>query len=169
MAEYTYILKVVMAGRTRCGKSSLMARYCDGTFREDVSSTIGSGTIYLGVDFKIKLVTAHGQNHKLQIWDTSGVERFQSITASYYRGASTIILVFALNDRESFQLLDGYYRLAQMHNPDAKFAVIGNKSDAANRVVPPSHYRRFRSMKLETLQRHEVCSISRQAPRTVQG
>lgn len=39
---------------------------------------------------------------RLQIWDTAGQERFKNITSTYYRGAMGIILVYAVNNLESF-------------------------------------------------------------------
>ena len=38
----------------------------------------------------------------MQIWDTAGAERFKTITQTYYKGAMGIILVYAVNDRETF-------------------------------------------------------------------
>jgi GTPase SAR1 family protein len=54
----------------------------------------------IGIDFKIKRITLNANNEGnntnndviLQIWDTAGQERFRTITASYYRDASGIIL-----------------------------------------------------------------------------
>ena len=39
---------------------------------------------------------------KLQIWDTSGQERFRTITSSYYRGAHGIFVCFDLGCQTSF-------------------------------------------------------------------
>ena len=39
-------------------------------------------------------------------WDTAGQERFRNITASYYRGAAGIMIVFDLTDLESFNNLN---------------------------------------------------------------
>ena len=40
-----------------------------------------------GIDFKIRYADIDGKKIKLQMWDTSGHERFRTITTSYYRGA----------------------------------------------------------------------------------
>ena len=39
---------------------------------------------------------------KLQIWDTAGQERFKTITQTYYKGAMGIVLVYSVDDRNSF-------------------------------------------------------------------
>ena len=42
-------------------------------------------------------------NVKRQLWDTSGPERFRTITSSYYRGAHGIFICYDITDRVSFQ------------------------------------------------------------------
>lgn len=53
-------------------------RFKTNNFIEDQKSTIG-------IDFVLKEVTVDDQKVKLQIWDTSGQERFRAVTQSYYR------------------------------------------------------------------------------------
>ena len=88
--NYSFLFKIVLAGPRGSGKTNLLLRYADDCFSETYLSTIG-------VDFKVKVLNVNGENIKLQIWDTSGQERFHSITKSYYRGAQAIILVFDLS------------------------------------------------------------------------
>ena len=57
----------------------------------------------LGVDFKTKTLKIEDKVIKFQIWDFSGNDRFNTITRNYYKGAVGIILVYAINDRESFE------------------------------------------------------------------
>ena len=49
-----------------------------------------------------------GKKLKLQIWDTAGEERFKNIISSYYRGASGILLLYDITDRESFENLNSW-------------------------------------------------------------
>ena len=44
-------------------------------------------TVHVGVDFKIRTIEIGGKKTILQIWDTSGNERFRTISTAYYRGA----------------------------------------------------------------------------------
>ena len=84
----------------------------------------------IGVDFKSKDIYIDGRKVKLQVWDTAGQERFKTITASYYRGAHAIGVVFDLTKRESY---DHVVRWMEDINRFAKENVlkfiIGNKSD----------------------------------------
>ncbi len=52
-----------------------------------------------------KIVLQSGVVVKAQIWDTSGSERYRSITTGHYRSAVGALLVFDLTDRESFDQL----------------------------------------------------------------
>ena len=42
----------------------------------------------------------------LNIWDTAGQERFRNITKSFYKGAQGIILVYSINDPDSFEHIE---------------------------------------------------------------
>ncbi|KAH9994322.1 ras family-domain-containing protein [Russula compacta] len=80
----------------------------------------------------------HGRKVKLSIWDTAGQERFRTITASYYRGAQGVILVYDVSSRESFEALPRW--LEELENyvpPEVVKIVVGNKLDKEySRQVP---------------------------------
>jgi len=124
-SDYDYLFKVVVAGNSGVGKTSLLNRYVEGFVPTGHFTTIG-------VDFKIKNVTVYIDGNpkivKLQLWDTAGQERFQSISSSYFRGSSGIILVFALNDLNSFNKLNTWIDMAEEHNITNRI-IIGNKAD----------------------------------------
>lgn len=105
------------------GKTSIILRFTKNLFNEEFMSSIG-------VDFKSKDIYIDGRKVKLQVWDTAGQERFKTITASYYRGAHAIGVVFDLTKRESYdhvvRWMDDINRFAKENV--LKF-IIGNKSD----------------------------------------
>ena len=43
---------------------------------------------------------------KVQIWDTSGSERYKAITTGHFRDANLALLIFDLTNKESFHDLD---------------------------------------------------------------
>ena len=77
------------------GKTCLLLRYANDSFSPTFITTIG-------IDFKIKNIQLEGKRIKLQIWDTAGQERFRTITTSYFRGATGILLVYDVTDRQTF-------------------------------------------------------------------
>ena len=70
----------------------------------------------------------------LQIWDTAGQEKFQSLGYAFYRGADCCVLTYDITNRKSFENLlkwkDGFIENA---GPDDiktfPFVVLGNKID----------------------------------------
>ena len=77
------------------GKTNILMRYCDNSFKPTYSSTIG-------VDFKIKTIQVHEYKIKLQIWDTAGQEKFKNLSNTFYQGALIIILAYSIDNRDSF-------------------------------------------------------------------
>jgi Ras-related protein Rab-7A len=46
-----------------------------------------------------------GRRVHVQIWDTAGMERFQSLGTAFYRGADACALVYDVTHEKSFQQL----------------------------------------------------------------
>ena len=70
----------------------------------------------------------------LQIWDTAGQEKFQSLGFAFYRGADCCALCFDLTNPASFEALDkwkdGFIENAGPDDPkNFPFVLIGNKVD----------------------------------------
>ncbi len=128
---YDYLFKIIVAGHSGVGKTSLLNRYVDSIFPENHFTTIG-------VDFKIKTISVYvngaPKNVKLQIWDTAGQERFQAVSANYFRGTNGIILVFALNDLKSFNRIQSWMEMADAHKISHRI-LVGNKADVSDERV----------------------------------
>jgi small GTP-binding protein len=78
--------KVVVIGSVAIGKTSLAIRYCQGEFEPlGARSTIGASLL-------TKRVVMGKSRLNLQIWDTSGQERYKSMAPMYFRGASAALL-----------------------------------------------------------------------------
>ncbi|XP_034537265.1 ras-related protein rab7 isoform X2 [Notolabrus celidotus] len=94
----------------------------------------------VGTDFLSKEVNLDGGTVILQIWDTAGTERFQSLGTPLYRGAHCCMLVFDVTSKDSFSALEGWRTefLIQGEPEDPAefpFIVLGNKTDLGNREV----------------------------------
>ena len=82
----------------------------------------------IGVDFKIRTFESGRSTVKLQIWDTAGQERFKTITASYYKGAHGVILVYDITDRQSFKDIENWLAEVDKYgNENVVKLLVGNK------------------------------------------
>lgn len=127
MTKYDLMYKGILIGNSGAGKSCLMERFCHDYYRKQHLSTIG-------IDFSTRVVDIANKKIKVQLWDTSGQERFRSITQSYFRGADFGLVVFDLNDKESFQGTDYWYQTFRKTNPEALLVIVGSKKDLESEV-----------------------------------
>ena len=93
--ETDHVFKVLLIGDSNVGKTSLLLQYTENRY-SDTECTIG-------IDFKIKKLDVSSKSIKLQIWDTAGQEKFNTITTSYYKGAHGIIIVFDISNKTIFR------------------------------------------------------------------
>ncbi|GMI73161.1 RAB GTPase homolog G3D [Hibiscus trionum] len=103
------LLKVIILGDSGVGKTSLMNQYVNRKFSNQLFT--------------------------LQIWDTAGQGRFQSLGVAFYRGADCCVLVYDVNVMKSFDDLNNWREefLIQASPSDPEnfpFVVLGNKVDA---------------------------------------
>lgn len=78
------------------GKSNILRRYVKNEFTPELDATIGA-------EFAEKdIILDNGKRVKMQLWDTSGSEKYDAITTTHYRGAVGAILVYDVTDLESF-------------------------------------------------------------------
>jgi len=111
------------------GKTSLLTRYAEEFFSEQHLSTIG-------VDFKMKTVRIGNRRVKQQLWDTSGQERFKTVTRAYYKGAAGIVFVFDVTNEESFNFIAKIVEEIKVYcEPNCLKILVGNKTDLADRRV----------------------------------
>ena len=127
--QYDHLFKILIVGDSGVGKTAILTRYCDNNFKFQYLSTVG-------VDFKPKILTVGEKVIKLQIWDTAGQERFMNITASYFRNTTAILIVYDVNDKDSINKINVWYKEAKDKTGREKPIIlfVGNKKDEG--VVP---------------------------------
>lgn len=122
--EPFFSFKILFLGGIGVGKTSIINRYVKNIFINDQTPTIG-------IDYKSKIVIYNSKKIKLKIFDTSGQERFHTLTKNYYRGADGIIMVFDLKRSETFDELTYWMEEINKNCDKNKIGLIlvGNKND----------------------------------------
>ena len=122
--EYDEKIKIMTIGETKSGKTSIISRYCKGSFSE------GNYLSTIGIDFQIKNLVINNKNIRIQIWDTAGQERFRNIAKNYFQSSNGFILVYDITSKESFEKLEYWINQINENAPlNTKTVLIGNKID----------------------------------------
>ena len=121
--QYDLSFKMIVIGDAGVGTSCLTSQASKGIFEESYSATVGFEFLVFNVKLNEKVV-------KLQIWDTCGQELYRSLISSFYRNSSLAMMVYAINNKESFMHIESWLKEVKLQsNPDIKVFLIGNKSD----------------------------------------
>lgn len=125
--EPEFCFKLVMLGNSGVGKTSLVKYEIKNNFETNKDSTIIFEHSFKNYSILDKIV-------RLQIWDTCGDEIYYSSLKNFYRSAFCILLVFSLDDINSFYSLNRWIQdIKENKNSDESFLVlIGNKLDNSN-------------------------------------
>ncbi|KAJ8282682.1 hypothetical protein COCON_G00052010 [Conger conger] len=111
-------VKLVILGDMNVGKTSLLHRYMERTFKDTIS-TVG-GAFFL----------KQWGPYNISIWDTAGREQFHGLGSMYCRGAAAVILTYDVTKWQSLvELENRFVSLTDTANSDCIFAIVGNKAD----------------------------------------
>jgi small GTP-binding protein len=125
-----YVIKILTLGDTTVGKSSIVLRFSDNKFDDNIFATIG-------IDFKTKFIKVGEATVKVLIWDTAGQEKFQNIAKNYYKGANGVLLVYDITSKKSFERVDFWLKELKENNriEDLFICLVGNKIDLEDKRI----------------------------------
>ena len=133
------IFPFIVIGLEMVGKSSLVNKFVDDTFNENITRT-------LAIDYKSKRIYNNNNITKvIRIWDTAGQERYNSITQGYYRQGDCILLCFSIINKTSFEKLDYYLSMIKNYaKSDVLIILVGTHQDKQNtRVISLEEIKEF--------------------------
>ena len=121
---------VSLLGESEVGKTRISNNYLGKDLDEFTLSTIGIESYMDTAEFD-------GTEYKFKIYDTAGQERYRSISKSTIKITDGFLLVFSVNNRKSFELINYWYdSIKDVIDIKRKVIIlIGNKIDLPNREV----------------------------------
>ena len=122
MSKYTF--KISLLGDKNVGKTSIVTAYTQNEFSLTTLSTIG-------IDTSITKKIFDNVEYTFKIFDTVGQEKFNSISTTTIQMAVGFFMVFAVNNRESYERLVNWINYIEDYvNLEEKVLfIIGNKTD----------------------------------------
>ena len=116
--------KVVLIGSAHVGKTSIITSYQSKELAQN--PTIAASYVQFPI-------TVQNQNIILNVWDTAGHEKFQSLVPLYARTADALLIVYDLSDPETFTGAQGWYKQVIDEVGEVGVVVLcANKIDMVN-------------------------------------
>ena len=124
-------VKVILLGETGVGKTSIINRFINNKF-EEKNEIETLGPTFLKKDIKKGNII-----YKLQIWDSVGQEKYDSITKLFIKGSNIVLLVYSIDSRQSFERLNQWYSSITniLDITKYKLGIVASKIDLRNEEV----------------------------------
>ena len=70
----------------------------------------------------------------LNLWDTAGQEKFKSLIPSYIKDSQTVVVVYDITNRDSYESVDKWMQDARALRDESQALIVmaGNKADLDN-------------------------------------
>ena len=126
-SDFEFLIKLVVIGDSGVGKTNFIFKFTEGKF-----SPIHVATV--GFDHKSKIINLSNTKKKvkLQIWDTTGQERYMSVNRNIFHKVQGIILMYDITDRDTYENISKWLELIRQNVPNKPMILVGNKLDLAN-------------------------------------
>ena len=118
--DIDFLFKIMIIGDHNTGKTSFSNKAKNNSFES--APTIG----YEFSNIKIRI---NYDAIKLQIWDCCGQEVYRFLIKSFYKNASLAIILYPIDNKESFLHIDSWLKEVKDEVPNIKIFLVGNKSD----------------------------------------
>lgn len=126
--QRTTNVKITILGKAAIGKSSLTYRFLNKEALDNHDATI---------EDKYKAYERiENENVEIEVLDTAGEEDYQNLRDSWISYGEGFVLTFAINDKESFTMLNELYeRILTLKGAGCPIIIAGNKCDLTNERV----------------------------------
>ena len=118
--------KVAVIGDGRVGKTSLIKKFTQGSFKKDYVKTIGA-------QFSVYDKKINEDKIRLLFWDIAGQDTFHFLRPNFFKNSRAAIIVYSLEENNLGK--DSFDHVLTWHNDITKFCgdipivIFGNKID----------------------------------------
>jgi small GTP-binding protein len=110
-------------GKGTVGKTSLIFKYIKNTCPDDHDPTVEDL-------YSTEIQTSTGEKRRFKILDTAGEDDYQTMIDEWIKSANGFLLLFAINDKESFEALKSKVsRINKNNKGNNPVVLVGNKCD----------------------------------------
>ena len=123
-------IKFLVLGESTIGKSCLIERYINNTFKENYIATIG-------MDIRQKRLDINNIDVFLTINDTAGQERFRSLTKMVYKNTDGILVGFDLTKPKTLEQVEFWINQIESNktkDSSVSLVLFGNKCDMKEEI-----------------------------------
>jgi len=125
--SYDRSIKVILIGDSGVGKTNILSRLVNNHFNDIHIPS-------LSLEYNNHSIKINNYVIRMQIWDTAGQEKTNSIISNYYRSADVAIFVYSINNIKSYNSIQEWFKElinenANEDNNNVKKVLLGNKLD----------------------------------------
>ena len=81
----------------------------------------------------MNVIMEDGKNVRFKVYDTKGQKRLRAINRMYFKGTDGVILIYSINNKDSFDDLQDWLQMLKEEIPnDIPIFLVGNKNDLEN-------------------------------------
>jgi small GTP-binding protein len=135
MDDASHMFKLVALGNGAVGKTSCIKRYTEDSFNERYIATIG--TTFALKTVNTVLPSGSTVTARVVLWDLAGQPTYNELRRRYMAGASMAIIVYDVTRPQTFLDIGEWFTKFITVCPNAVVAVVANKIDREDRLVPP--------------------------------
>jgi small GTP-binding protein len=133
MSEETkkFRFKITVVGDGAVGKTSLIQKFTNDTFKTEYIKTIGA-------QFSVFDKQIDGNKIKLLFWDIAGQDDFNFLRPSFFKNSVAAIIVYSLEENElgeeSFKHIHNWAKDIKEYCGDIPVVIFGNKVDLIDEI-----------------------------------
>ena len=122
-------VEILFLGDTDSGKTGMIERFVHRNIDLEYTASVG-------IDYYEKTIKYKNKEYNIQFHDTSGQERFRSLTTSYYRMANGFFVVFDLTKESSLLSVRDWIESIEDNIKEPKIIILGNKDESKEKKIP---------------------------------